>query len=146
MKILIINGPNLNLLGKREEKHYGKKTLSDIETMLGKKAKELHVHLLFYQSNHEGDLIDFIQKNAGKANGIVINAGALTHYGYSLRDCLGDTTLPIISVHLSEVKKREQFRKINILKDIVIAEITGLKERSYIIGLERLVSHIRENI
>ena len=143
MKILVLNGPNLNMLGKRSEKHYGKLTLNRINRLLQDKAKKLKVNLVFFQSNHEGELIDFLQKNSSDAQGILINPGALTHYGYSLRDALTDIKLPIIEVHLSDVNKREDFRKIDVLDGIVIKKIAGLKEKSYLLGLETLVSYLK---
>ncbi|MBI2430551.1 MAG: 3-dehydroquinate dehydratase [Candidatus Levybacteria bacterium] len=143
MRILVLNGPNLNMLGKRYEKHYGTVTLSDINTMLGKIAAQHNCKLVFFQSNHEGALIDFLQKEAGKSDGILVNPGALTHYGYSLRDALVDTKLPIVEVHLSDITKREDFRKIDVLDGIVVKRIMGLKEKSYIVGLEKLIKHIK---
>ncbi len=145
MKFLVINGPNLNILGKRDHTFYGNMTLKQINILLQKKAKELGVTLAFFQSNHEGDIIDFLQKESANAKGVLINPGALTHYGYSLRDALIDTKLPIVSVHLSDIDNREEFRKVDVLSDIVVDNIKGLQEKSYILGLERLVSHIRNN-
>lgn len=145
MKILVINGPNLNILGKRDVKIYGHLTLSQINSLLLKKARELKVKLTFFQSNHEGEIIDFLQENSQKADGILINPGALTHYGYSLRDALTDTNLPVMEVHLSDINNREQFRKIDTLDGIVIENIKGLGEKSYLLGLERLIHHIQNN-
>lgn len=143
MKILVINGPNLNMLGKRDPDKYGALTLDQINNQLSKLAKSLGVTLEFFQSNHEGAIIDFLQKKGSKAQGILINPGALTHYGYSLRDALEDTKLPIVEVHLSDINNREDFRKIDVLDGIVISRIQGLKEKSYLLGLEELVKHIK---
>ncbi len=143
-KILIINGTNLNFLGKREKSFYGSLTLKAINKLLRQRALELQVKLLFYQSNHEGDLIDFIQQKAKTADGILINPGALTHYGYSLRDALTDSRLPIVEVHLSNITKREPFRRNNVLDDIVVKRVMGLKEKSYLIGLDYLVSYLKK--
>jgi len=143
MKILVINGPNLNMLGTRDKTHYGRLTLEEINEMLLNKAKELEAELVFFQSNHEGEIIDFIQDQSTGAHGILINAGALTHYGYSLRDSLIDARLPIVEVHLSDVNTREEFRKISVMSDIAVDSISGLKEKSYLVGLEALASHIR---
>ncbi len=118
MKILIINGPNLNMLGSRKPEIYGTKTLAEINSLLQKRAGELGVEMETYQSNHEGYLIDFIQKKAKKAAGIIINPGALTHYGLSLRDALEDSSLPIIEVHLSDIQHREEFRKNSVIAPI----------------------------
>ncbi|MBI2074563.1 MAG: type II 3-dehydroquinate dehydratase [Candidatus Levybacteria bacterium] len=144
MKILILNGPNLNILGNRDKNHYGIKSLDEINAELENHAQKYKVELLFFQSNHEGELIDFLQKESKHADGVLINPGALTHYGYSLRDALVDTDLPIVEVHLSNIKKREEFRKTDVLDGIVIKRIMGLKEKGYIIGLEKLVEHIRK--
>jgi 3-dehydroquinate dehydratase-2 len=143
MKILVINGPNLNMLGKRETKHYGADTLKSIEKKLTEKGKALGCELFFFQSNHEGSIIDFVQEKAPQADGILINPGALTHYGYSLHDALLDSGLPVVEVHLSDIHAREKWRKISVIADVVIKQISGLKTQSYLLGLEALVSHIR---
>lgn len=142
MKILVVNGPNLNNLGKRDKKQYGTVTLFQINAMIEKIASEQNIELLFFQSNHEGALIDFLQENANRANGILINPGALTHYGYSLRDALTDTQLPIVEVHLSNILEREDFRKIDVLDGIIITRIMGMKENSYTEGLKKLIEYI----
>jgi 3-dehydroquinate dehydratase-2 len=143
MKILAINGPNLNMLGRRETRHYGADTLKSIERALIEKGKALGCKLTFFQSNHEGGIIDFIQKKALKADGILINPGALTHYGYSLHDALLDSGLPVVEVHLSDIHAREGWRKISVISDVAIKQISGLKTQSYLLGLEALVKHIR---
>ncbi len=143
MKILVLNGPNLNMLGVRDPKIYGSLTLQQINTQLQKMADESSVEIEFFQSNHEGALIDCIQKNHGKIDGMLINPGALTHYGYSLRDALVDSDVPIIEVHLSDIENREDFRKVDVLEGIVIDKVIGLQEQSYIKGLENLIGHIR---
>ncbi len=146
MKILIINGPNLNMLGRRESKHYGTFTLEQINNHLISLAKTLGASLSFFQSNHEGAIIDFLQKDSSRiAGGILINPGALTHYGYSLRDALIDLNLPTIEVHLSDINNRDTFRKTDVLDGIVLDKISGMKERSYLIGLEKLVEQIKKN-
>jgi 3-dehydroquinate dehydratase II len=142
MKIMVLNGPNLNMLGKRDEKHYGDISLEDINSHLTGYAEEDGTQLKFYQSNHEGELIDFIQENATDADGIIINPGALTHYGYSLRDALIDSKLPIVEVHLSDISNREDFRKINVLDGIVIGRVMGKKVGSYVDGLDMIRDHI----
>jgi 3-dehydroquinate dehydratase-2 len=143
MKILVINGPNLNMLGKRDKKHYGSDTLEAIERKLNEKAKSLGCQLSFFQSNHEGAIIDFIQEKTDGADGILINPGALTHYGYSLHDALADAELPVVEVHLSDISAREEWRKISVISDIVIKQISDLKTESYLVGLEALAGHIR---
>jgi len=143
MKILVINGPNLNMLGRRDAEHYGAETLPAIGRELNQKAKSLGCQLTFFQSNHEGAIIDFIQENSDRADGILINPAALTHYGYSLHDALLDAGLPVVEVHLSDIKAREEWRKISVISDIAIKQISGLKKQSYILGLEALVKHIK---
>lgn len=143
MKILVINGPNLNMLGRRDAEHYGTDTLPAIGRALTEKSKKLGCELIFFQSNHEGAIIDFIQGNSDTADGILINPAALTHYGYSLHDALVDAGLPVVEVHLSDIKAREKWRQISVIADIAIKQISGLKKQSYILGLEALVEHIR---
>jgi len=143
MKIMVINGPNLNMLGMRDATHYCSDTLPDIERELSQKAKALGCELIFFQSNHEGAIIDFIQAQSEGADGILINPAALTHYGYSLHDALEDAGLPVVEVHLSDIQRREEWRKISVIADIVIKQISGLKKQSYLSGLEALVKHIR---
>ncbi|MBI3379210.1 3-dehydroquinate dehydratase [Candidatus Gottesmanbacteria bacterium] len=145
MKILVINGPNLNMLGKRDAKQYGTLTLAQINKQLGSFAESLSVSLKFFHSNHEGEIIDYLQEETDSADGILINPGALTHYGYSLRDALIDTKLPIVEVHLSDIDRREDFRKIDVLAGIALDNIKGLQEKSYILGLEKLINYIRNN-
>jgi 3-dehydroquinate dehydratase-2 len=143
MRILVINGPNLNMLGKREPEHYGTDSLESIEQKLAERGKALGCELVFFQSNHEGGIIDFIQEKASAADGILINPGALTHYGYSLHDALVDSGLPVVEVHLSDINAREEWRKISVISDVVIKQISGLKTQSYLLGLEAMVEHIR---
>ena len=145
MKILVINGANLNILGYRDADKYGKVTLTEINNKLIEKAKKENVTLDFFQSNHEGKIIDFLQKDSSrKAAGILINPGAFTHYSYAIRDALKDTILPVVEVHLSDITKREDFRKIDVLDGIVIQRIMGKKEKSYYLGLERLIRHLKK--
>jgi len=143
MKIMVINGPNLNMLGRRDAEHYGSDTLPAIGRELNQKSQALGCELIFFQSNHEGAIIDFIQTNADEADGILINPAALTHYGYSLHDALLDSGLPVVEVHLSDIQKREDWRKISVISDVAIKQISGLKKQSYILGLEALVEHIK---
>ena len=143
MKILIINGPNLNMLGKRDEATYGEKTLAEIDSLLQKQSEELGVELATFQSNSEGALIDFIQQQSDSANGIIINPGALTHYGFSLRDALADTRLPIIEVHLSNIYAREEWRAESVVAPIARGQISGLGWRGYIAALQILVAELK---
>lgn len=136
MKILVIHGPNLNMLGSRQVSLYGDKTLAEINSLLDKAAYELGVEVETFQSNHEGALIDFIQEKSSEATGIIINPGALTHYGLSLRDALADTSLPIIEVHLSNIYAREEFRQQSVIAPVSRGQISGLGWRGYIAALE----------
>ncbi len=144
MKILIINGPNLNNLGKRDPEQYGSVTLGDIEARVGEKARSLGMDVDFFQSNHEGAIVDYIQGSSPDAAGIVINAGAITHYGLSLRDALSDAGLPIMEVHLSNIHARESFRHHSVVAPIAIGQIAGLGWRGYLYALEFLAAHLDE--
>ncbi|MBI2622131.1 3-dehydroquinate dehydratase, partial [Candidatus Microgenomates bacterium] len=115
-----------------------------IKKLLVNLAQELGVKLVFFQSNHEGALVDAIQKYRGKVDGIMINPGALTHYGYSLRDSLEDAKVPVVETHLSDITKREAFRKKDVLTGIVVDRIMGLKEQSYLVSLKKLIKHIKK--
>ncbi len=147
MKILVIHGPNLNRLGARDPEHYGTKTLAEIDRLLAVRAPELGVDVVSFQSNSEGALIDYIQAQAAAAAGIVINPGALTHYGLSLRDALEDAAksygLPIVEVHLSNIHAREGFRHRSVIAEVATGQISGLGWRSYLLGLEAVVGLIR---
>ena len=144
MKILVINGPNLNMLGKRESSLYGVKSLADIEALIEEKARDLDVNVETFQSNSEGAIIDYLQEAASDAEGIVVNAGALTHYGLSLRDALVDSRLPIVEVHLSNIHARDEFRRRSVVADIAQGQIAGLGWRGYIFALEFLVGTLRQ--
>ena len=145
MRILVINGPNLNMLGRRDQSLYGSKTLEEINRLLEEEARKLGVQLAAFQSNHEGALIDFIQAESGKAEGIIINPGALTHYGLSLRDALADAHLPVIEVHLSNIHAREKFRQKSVIAPIAKGQISGQGWQGYIAALQALVSHLKGN-
>jgi 3-dehydroquinate dehydratase-2 len=137
MKILVINGPNLNMLGKRNKAIYGNKTLAGLETILKNQGKKLGVEVVTFQSNGEGQMIDFIQENYSRAHGIIINPGALTHYGFSLRDALEDTSLPIIEVHISNIYARKEFwRAESVIAPIARGQIAGLGFHGYIAALQ----------
>jgi len=142
MKILIIHGPNLNILGKRDKAVYGEKTLDEIDALLKKEAQALNVDVVTFQSNHEGALIDFIQEQTDSARGIIINPGALTHYGFSLLDALIDSKLPVIEVHLSDIYHREEWRAKSVIAPIAEERIIGLGWRGYITALQVLASKL----
>jgi len=143
MRILVIHGPNLNMLGKREKSIYGEKTLDEIDALLRKEAQALNVELVTFQSNHEGALIDFIQEQADSAQGIIINPGALTHYGFSLLDALVDSKLPVIEVHLSNIYHREEWRARSVIAPIAEEQIIGLGWRGYMTALQVLVGKLK---
>lgn len=146
MKILVIHGPNLNLLGKREPDVYGVLTLDDVNKAIQQKADRLGVKVVFYQSNHEGFLIDFIHDQYEHADGIIINPGALTHYSYALRDAIAGVDLPTLEVHLSDIHNRESFRHTSVIKEICIDQISGKGVNSYLIGMEKLVAELNKKM
>ena len=137
-RFLVINGPNLNLLDVRSPDIYGESSLPEIEARLATRAKKLGVSVDFFQSNSESAIIDYIQGNSAGAQGIIINPGALTHYGYSLREALVDSRLPVLEVHISNIHGREQWRSHSVISDIATGLITGLGWRGYLAGLEGL--------
>lgn len=143
MKILVIHGPNLNMLGKREKSIYGKKTLDEINALLQKEGRALNVEVVAFQSNHEGALIDFIQEQADTTQGIIINPGALTHYGYCLFDALVDSRLPVVEVHLSDIYHREEWRAKSVIAPIAEEQIIGLGWKGYINALQVLVDKLK---
>jgi 3-dehydroquinate dehydratase-2 len=138
MRILLIDGPNLNTLGTREPGVYGSMTLAEIRSRVSEKAKELGVELRPFQSNSEGAIIDFIQSEAPNAGGIIINPGALTHYSFALRDALAGSALPAIEVHISNIYGREHFRRRSVTAAVCRGLIAGLGWRGYVAALEAL--------
>lgn len=134
-KILIINGPNLNLLGKREPEVYGSDTLESINTEIIQEADKLRVKCDFYQSNHEGDIIDKIHYAWDNYDGIIINPGAYTHYSYAIRDAIAAVSIPVIEVHLSNIHAREEFRSHSVLAPVCKGQICGLGKKGYILAL-----------
>jgi 3-dehydroquinate dehydratase-2 len=144
VRILLINGPNLNLLGSRQPEIYGAMTLQDIVGRVSAKAKEMGAEIVHFQSNHEGALVDFVQQNLPAADGAIVNAGALTHYGLSLRDAFEAVGKPFVEVHISNIHAREEFRHHSVLADIAAAQVAGLGWRGYIAALEALVGILRE--
>lgn len=143
MRILIVNGPNLNMLGSRDARHYGARSLGEINAAVSARATDLGVDAEFFQSNHEGAIVDHLQSSAPNAAGVIINAGALTHYGLSLRDALADTRLPVVEVHISNIHAREGFRKRSVIAPIAVGQIAGLGWRGYLFALEFLVAHLK---
>lgn len=140
-QLLVLNGPNLNMLGTREPHIYGATTLHDIETALRERAAPHGIEILAFQSNHEGALIDTIQAEHQRSIGIVINPGAFTHYSYALRDALGAVAIPIIEVHISNVYKREPFRHHSVIAPIATGQIAGLGWQGYVHALDWMIAH-----
>ena len=144
-RILIINGPNLNNLGKRDAGHYGSITFANIEERVAARAEELGVEVAFFQSNHEGAMVDWIQAETDNAGGIIINAGALTQVGYSILDAVLDSKLPVVEVHISNIHAREEFRRHSVIAPYAMGQIAGLGWRGYVFALESLAAHIEES-
>lgn len=146
MKIILINGANLNMLGIREPEKYGTKTLKDIELDLIEKSKMLGVELDVWQSNIEGEIVDKIQQAMKDYNGILINAGGYTHTSVVIRDALAAVNIPSVEIHMTNIYKREEFRHKSLLADVCEATIAGFGEYSYTLALEGLVSMLKEQI
>lgn len=144
MRILLINGPNLNLLGTRNPEVYGSATLQDIVDRVTKRGEQLGTEIVAFQSNSEGAIIDFIQANAPGADGVLINAGAFTHYSLAIRDAFEAVEKPFVEVHISNVHAREEFRHHSVLADIAVAQVAGLGWRGYIAALDSLVGILKE--
>ncbi len=144
MRILLINGPNLNLLGTRNPEVYGSMTLQDIVDRVTQRGEQLGTEIVAFQSNSEGAIIDFIQANAPGADGVLINAGAFTHYSLAIRDAFEAVQKPFVEVHISNVHPREEFRHHSVLADIAVAQVAGLGWRGYIAALDSLVGILKE--
>jgi len=144
MRILLINGPNLNLLGTRNPEMYGSMTLQDIVDRVTQRGGQLGAEIVPFQSNSEGAIIDFIQANAPGADGVLINAGAFTHYSLAIRDAFEAVEKPFVEVHISNVHAREEFRHHSVLADIAVAQVAGLGWRGYIAALDSLVGILKE--
>ena len=143
MRILIINGPNLNNLGNRDESHYGSESYEDIVQSVRNQAATLSVDVSFFQSNSEGELVTFIQKESKTCDGIVINAGAITHYGLSLKDCLLDARIPLVEIHISNIHKREAYRRNSVVESVSVGQVAGFGTRGYIYALELMVNYLK---
>ena len=139
LKILIINGPNLNLLGKRDESQYGAFTLDTLNELINSSFVEIEFE--FFQSNYEGAIIDKLH-GYHEFDGIVINPGAFTHYSYAIRDAIEPISIPVIEAHISNVYAREDFRKKSVVSDVCVGKISGLREYSYLLGVEYLVKTV----
>jgi 3-dehydroquinate dehydratase-2 len=144
MRLLLISGPNLNLLGQRQPEIYGSTTLAQIEEKVRERAKELGADIETFQSNEEGEIVAFLQREGKGADGAIINAAALTHYSLALRDAFEATRLPFIEVHISNIYAREEFRHHSVLADLAIGQVSGLGWRGYIAALDSLVGILKE--
>ena len=143
MKILLINGANLNMLGQREPEKYGHTTLKDIETQVIEKGKEFDCIVDTYQSNHEGDIVDKIQQAKGTYDGILINAGGYTHTSVVIRDAIAAANIPTVEIHMTNIHSREEFRHTSLISGVCIGQVVGFKELSYIFALEGLVNYLK---
>ena len=143
MKILVINGPNLNMLGIREPDIYGKQSFATLESFIKESAKEFNIDVTLYQSNHEGDLVDTIQQAYGNADGIVINPGAYTHTSIAILDALKAVAIPAVEVHISDVDSREDFRKISYVRQACFETISGKGTDGYLLAIDSLIKKMK---
>ena len=144
MKILVINGPNLNMLGIREPEHYGRETYEDLVTKIEKYCKEKKLECECYQSNHEGCLVDKIQQAYGDADGIVINPGAYTHTSVAILDAVKSVMIPTVEVHISKLEEREDFRQISYIRLAAVKTVTGLGTDGYLRGIDFLIDYLKK--
>ncbi len=142
-KVLVIHGPNLNLLGKREPEIYGHRSLDEITGQLLERGRKLGIEVVTFQSNHEGVIVEEIQAAIGEFHGIIINPAAYTHTSVAIRDALVMVDVPIVEIHLSNINKRESFRHVSMIADIVTARIAGFGSQGYLLALEGLAGMIR---
>lgn len=145
MRIGVLHGPNLNLLGRREPEHYGHLTLAEIERQLRERAIRRSIELEYFQSNDEGELIDWVQTASARVDGWIVNAAGLTHTSVALRDALASSAKPFVEVHLSNVYAREPFRHRSLLSDLAVGVIAGFRDSSYLFGLEGLADHLERD-
>jgi len=143
MNVLLLNGPNLNLLGEREPEIYGTTTLSQLESLVAERARELGAAVRAFQSNHEGALVDRLHEVRKWADGVIFNPGAYTHYSYSLRDAISATRLRVVEVHLSDLTQREPWRRVSLIAEVAAHRIMGKGIAGYLEALEWLVAHPR---
>lgn len=144
MKILLLNGPNLNLLGTREPEKYGNTTLNDIENNLKNITQKQNIQLECYQSNHEGDLIDKIQQAKNIFDGIILNAGGYTHTSVAIRDAIAGVQIPTVEIHLTNIHAREEFRHNSLIAPVCIGQICGFGAKSYELGLDALINYLEK--
>ena len=144
MRILLVNGPNINMLGRRDPSLYGSTTLAEIEAAAAARGAEMGAEVACFQSNHEGAIVDFLQAEGSGSDGIILNGGALSHYGLSLRDALVDTGLPVVEVHLSNIHARERWRSRSVTAEVAKGSIAGLGWRGYLYAVDYLVEMLKE--
>ncbi|HEX9691505.1 MAG TPA: type II 3-dehydroquinate dehydratase [Gemmatimonadales bacterium] len=144
MLIAVLNGPNLNLLGSREPDVYGTTTLGDVERLVRGRAEALGVDIKWRQTNHEGAFVEMVQELSGTADGALVNAAAFTHTSVAIRDALLAVNVPFVEVHLSNIFAREEARRRSVLADLAVGLVVGFGPRSYVLGLEALVAHVRD--
>jgi 3-dehydroquinate dehydratase II len=145
LSVLVLHGPNLNLLGKREPGVYGRVTLNEINRLLEQEGQTLQADVSTLQSNHEGVLVDAIHEALGNHQGILLNAGAYTHTSVAIRDAIAAVALPTVEVHLSNIYRREEFRHHSYIAPVAIGQISGFGAESYRLGLQALIHHIRQS-
>ena len=143
MRIAVLNGPNLNLLGQREPEVYGRTSLAEIEAMVSEAARSLDVEIQWFQTNHEGALVDAVQSLSGRADGALINAAALTHSSLALRDALLAVRIPFVELHLSNIFAREPERRHSVIADLAVGMVSGFGAQSYLLALQALVGRLR---
>ena len=145
MRIAVVHGPNLRLLGRREPEVYGSETLADVNAALTEEARALGLEIEFFQSNHEGEILDFLEAASGRVEGFLVNPGALTHTSVALRDALTGVARPFVEVHLSNTAAREPFRRHSFLSDVAAGVVFGFGTQSYVLGLRGLVARLRKS-
>lgn len=145
MKILLINGANLNLVGTREPEKYGNISLADIENSVISRGKELGAEVDVWQSNHEGEIVDKLQSSKGVYDGILINAGGYTHTSVVIRDAIAAINIPTVEIHMTNIHAREEFRHTSLISGVSIGQVVGFKEKSYTLALEGLISYLKQS-
>lgn len=144
MKILVLQGPNINMLGRRKTEHYGTMTMDEIHNRMAEKAKELDCELIFFQSNHEGAVVDKVQEIRDEIDGIILNPAGLTTTSVSLRDAIEDSHVPLVEIHLSNIHAREEWRRHSMFSEIAVGIVAGFRWRGYVAALEMLVGILRD--
>lgn len=142
MKILVLQGPNLNLLGERKPEVYGLTGLPELQKYISEYFKKIEIS--FFQSNHEGEIIDQLHAARGKYNGVVLNAGALTHYSYAIRDAIESIAVPVVEVHISNVHNREEFRRQSVIAPVCLGSVSGFGIYSYILGIQAVAHQLKD--